>query len=112
MQLITIGKDGTADRVGVVTPNGTRFHSFKRKTSLSGHLSGLISVLTIKVPGHNFWRGRGMRGYAGPEFEMYRVIEMNANQDGSHSFKCEYLYAIPSTQEPITADTFSTETYD
>lgn len=93
---ISISPDGTADRHGVETPAGTRFHWFKAHTTLNGTLASPVAVLAIKVPGHKYWQGLYMdRGYAGAEVELYRVESIEEHENGALTCKVAELSAVP-----------------
>ena len=54
----------TADVSGIDQPDGTV-------------LAWNKDYITIKVPGHSYWSGRGEQGYASPEIVVYRIIEQD-----------------------------------
>lgn len=60
---LRIDGDGNVNRDGIVTPKGTKVHQRTKST------------ITIKVPGHQYWSGRGSQGYAPAEYVVYGIVD-------------------------------------
>lgn len=82
---LTVKKDDekSVRRHGIETPTGTIVHHETR------------DYLIVKVPGHNYWSGRGQQSYGTAEFIVYKKEEMTGENEFERDFKCSTVIGFP-----------------
>lgn len=58
-------------------PNKVTIHGFDMPPAevWTGSIEKATRVVTLKVPGHNYWSGIGQTSYAGAEFLVFERID-------------------------------------
>lgn len=81
---IHIRPDGVVDRDGIVTPRDTALHYRQ------------ADIVVIKIPGHQYWSGRGRQSYAGASFVVYSVErDTLIHDDAGETFWARRIIEFP-----------------
>lgn len=83
-KFLSITVDGKVHMSGVSLPSKTRV------------LAQNSEAITLHVPGHKYWAGQGLQGYAPAEVQVFRVLEETQGGPRSFTFTVEPLISYPA----------------